>query len=245
MTTIIRRPGLIDADNVRRMSLMAHPKMDKDMLDGMRKKMIDGVTDGRTLPAQLRRTGEVVDVPVLFSARVLAEADAEAARAYIYCAPPADWAFDKSHSPLPPRYKMLTCRRLFEVNLLATLPQHRRRGYASLLLADAEQRYAAAGYGAAVVVVNREQLAAVRPWYEARGYAFAAPDVPGPVRWWSQRSMASAYHHLIAGQSVGFKALHPAVSVLPGVAGGPPTLVGLLDVPDVGGLTDLVTEVSA
>lgn len=120
-------------------------------------------------------------------------------------------------------------------------PTESRKGIAGHLLDDAEQALHATGHRLSMVCLrNHGEFPQLRAWYRRRGYVFGPGDYTDDqtrqrgLRWRVQpRTTDDAAFDFIRGampvHAIGFKPLHPAVTVRPGTGHQPPTVTGLID----------------
>jgi len=219
-----------DVKNVRELARLAHPGIIDKHLDYFGKIVSEEQPDRTDISFQRISDKAVIDgFPFLRSLRVIGLADQQA-RAFVYCVNPMDWIIEqgkRSKGGLSIEDRMKLSGAVVECNLIATLPKWRGRGYGARLLADAEDRYRAAGYRVMLVVVDEEN-ADVASWYRDRGYAVGAPDEAAHIQLWSDRMHPTAYYdHITPGQFLGFKALVDTVKV--SCLGGVVRVARLLD----------------
>lgn len=158
-----------------------------------------GLPAAKTGPAP----GEDFETYALFSMRI-ADSGYGRCTGFIYAGPPMNWILE-TRRPIPERRALAA--RLTEIQLMGVHEKFRRRGIASLLLADCEERYRAAGYVAALVIVTAEADEHVTAFYEKHGYLFDDVDAFPVVRYRRGGGESKVYDHIQDGQRIGFKAL--------------------------------------
>lgn len=209
----IREPLRHDAKSVRDLCRIAHPKLNESMI--LKLGQIPATEQPDITTGRWKRTvdGTEMEVSFLHTMRVIAPHDHQA-RAMIFCAPPMNWIIAQGRdSGLSIEDRAVLSGALAECQLLATGPRWRGRGYATRLMADAEDRYRAAGYRAMFVVVEHDNTAALN-WYRKRGFIVGDLDTRPVIQFWRHRMHQGArYDHLGPGQLIGFKALHDNVSI--------------------------------
>lgn len=210
---MIRQPRRYDAKAIRELSRIAHPKLHEQMIYKL--GMIATAEQPDTTSCVWTRTidGTRMDVSFLHTMRVISPPDHQA-RAMIFSAPPIDWIIAQGRdSCLPIEDRAELAGALTELQLLATMERWRGYGYATRLLADAEDRYRAAGYRAIFVVVQHDNTTALA-WYRKRGFVIGDLDTRPVIQFWRERMHQTArYDHLNPGQLAGFKALHNDVAI--------------------------------
>lgn len=230
--TPIRLPSDHDTARLRELAVLAHPSATAEDVDvaGRIREDIHGKD------AMRHSDGEPFVIPYLHTLRVIAR-PAQQARAFVLCAPPLGWTLKQGNSrgglTLEERCQLSAA--LVECELLATLPRWRGRGYAGRLLADAEDRYRAAGWRVMFAVIGRQNRT-VADWYRARGYTVGEPDRPALVQFWSDRIHETGIYgppDITPGQTLGFKALAPHIKITD--LGGTIHISGLLDLSPEGG----------
>jgi GNAT superfamily N-acetyltransferase len=218
-TAPIRLAAPQDAKTLQRLALMAFSRLRQHYVDGMEHYATKQQEDDLTVDWMGKQDTSihVPGVRSLRSLRVIGEPDRKA-RAMIYCVPPGDWIISQgrpSKGAMSIEDRALLSGAVVELNLLATLPEWRGRGFAGRLLDDAEDRYRAAGYRVMLVVIDREHPEVI-PWYRRRGYTVGQPDQHGLITLWSDRLHKNLRYgggEILPGQRLAAKALDERVTV--------------------------------
>lgn len=209
----IREPRRYDAKAIRELCRIAHPELNDHMIQKL--GTIASTEQRDTTSCVWKRTidGTEMEVSFLHTMRVISPLDRQA-RAMIFCAPPMDWIIAQGRdSRLPVEDRADLAGALTELQLLATTERWRCHGYASRLLADAEDRYRAAGYRAIFAVIEHDNAAALA-WYRKRGFIIGDLSSRPVIQFWRERMHQTAhYDHLHVGQLIGFKSLHNDVAI--------------------------------
>jgi GNAT superfamily N-acetyltransferase len=232
----IRTPHPTDGKIARKLGdLATYGHGDADMLDKLAIIATTGFwhsstkyDDLQTMDIDQVSTRQTHAIPLLGSMRV---ADYHGQTVGMsYSIPPMTWVTGHSGLRKIDQIKQLSAA-IAELNILAVLPKFRCRGTGALLLADAEKRYAKAGYKVMMVMTATYADAHLIDWYTQRGYTFAQPGEFWTIQYWADRkATAGSYNHIDDIDIVGFKSLAPTVTVTGGRgSAATPTVTGLLD----------------
>lgn len=233
----IRRPQPGDFKTLKRLAAMAVGNY-QTQVDRMLRHVCDtGETTIQTVDFQRVSTGDRGTLRMLY--RIMVADYHGKPVGMSYTGNPISWTKPLIDWPTADITDM--AERFTEIQMIAVEPRHRRKGIATHLLTEAEHTIAHTGMRLVHVGVrDTGDYDRLTDWFTRCGYRFGSgprPDADDTATWRPWRFQPRTGHDSafdfhrdnLPGQALGFKALHPSVTVTPGTDTDQATVTGLLD----------------